>query len=117
MLENSAGGTNSIGSTFEDLKGIIDLVKGTNSRFGIYWGKIALELGFASILVTHLLLVHPPGIDISDLEGYDLRTEAAYEETWTQFDTIVGFKNLAGIHLNDSRSTLGSKRDLHANLG
>ena len=54
---------------------------------------------------------------LSDLEGYDLRTEAAYKETWTQFDTIVGFKNLAGIHLNDSRSTLGSKRDLHANLG
>jgi endonuclease IV len=33
VLENSAGGTNSIGSTFEDLKGIIDLVKGTNFTF------------------------------------------------------------------------------------
>ena len=29
VLENSAGGTNSIGATFEDLRGIIDLVKGT----------------------------------------------------------------------------------------
>ncbi len=28
VLENSAGSTNSIGSTFEDLRGIIDLVKG-----------------------------------------------------------------------------------------
>jgi endonuclease IV len=29
VLENSAGGTNSIGSKFEDLRDIIDLVKGT----------------------------------------------------------------------------------------
>jgi endonuclease IV len=28
VLENSAGGANSIGSQFEDLRGIIDLVKG-----------------------------------------------------------------------------------------
>lgn len=29
VLENSAGGGNSIGTSFEDLRGIIDLVKGT----------------------------------------------------------------------------------------
>lgn len=49
--------------------------------------------------------------------GYDLRTKEVYEETWRIFDNIVGFKYLAGLHLNDSRSTLGSQRDLHANLG
>jgi endonuclease IV len=49
--------------------------------------------------------------------GYDLRTEETYNETWDQFDKIVGFKYLSGLHLNDSRSALGSKRDLHANLG
>jgi endonuclease IV len=51
------------------------------------------------------------------MAGYDLRTEPTYDATWKQFDTILGFKYLAGLHLNDSRSTLGSKRDLHANLG
>jgi endonuclease IV len=50
-------------------------------------------------------------------KGYDLRTKSAYEETWNQFDKVVGFKYLAGLHLNDSRAPLGSKRDLHANLG
>jgi AP endonuclease-1 len=35
VLENSAGGANSIGSTFEDLRGIIDLVEGTFS-FSVY---------------------------------------------------------------------------------
>lgn len=49
--------------------------------------------------------------------GYDLRTKDAYTATWELFDNIIGFEYLAGLHLNDSRSTLGSKRDLHANLG
>ena len=31
VLENSAGGANSIGAQFEDLRGIIDLVKGSSS--------------------------------------------------------------------------------------
>jgi len=49
--------------------------------------------------------------------GYDIRTEDTYHTTWNTFDRVIGFKYLAGLHLNDSRSTLGSKRDLHANLG
>jgi AP endonuclease-1 len=49
--------------------------------------------------------------------GYDLRTEEAYEKTWKIFERIIGFKYLLGLHLNDSRSTLGSGRDLHANIG
>jgi AP endonuclease 1 len=49
--------------------------------------------------------------------GYDLRTETEYEKTWKKFERIVGFKYLLGLHLNDSRSTLGSGRDLHANIG
>ena len=57
----------------------------------------------------------PPWICVD--EGYDFRTEDTYREMWIQFDNIVGFKYLAGLHLNDSRSTLGSCRDLHANLG
>jgi AP endonuclease 1 len=52
-----------------------------------------------------------------DNVGYDIRTKDTYNETWSQFDKTVGFRYLAGLHLNDSRSTLGSKRDLHANLG
>jgi AP endonuclease-1 len=63
----------------------------------------------------HLLLVTSTGYG-SD-SGYDLRTKDVYEETWRIFDNVVGFKYLAGLHLNDSRSTLGSERDLHANLG
>jgi len=49
--------------------------------------------------------------------GYDLRTEKEYNQTWEEFDKAVGFKYLLGLHLNDSRSMLGSRRDLHANIG
>lgn len=49
--------------------------------------------------------------------GYDLRTEETYNKTWDKFGKIVGFKFLAGLHLNDSRAPLGAARDLHGNLG
>jgi hypothetical protein len=77
--------------------------------------EINLELVFVSILVMHLPLVL--SLENSVDVGFDLRTKEVYDETWKRFDKIVGFKYLSGLHLNDSRSTLGSQRDLHANLG
>jgi endonuclease IV len=56
VLENSAGGTNSIGTQFEDLRGIIDHVKGIPVILKSI-DKINLEWEFASIRVMHLLLV------------------------------------------------------------
>ena len=49
--------------------------------------------------------------------GYDLRTEDAYEKTMQLFDDIVGFGYLEGMHLNDAKSTLGSRVDRHQSLG
>ncbi len=49
--------------------------------------------------------------------GYDIRTFEAYEETMKKFDTIVGFKYLKGMHLNDSKPDLGSRVDRHDSLG
>ena len=49
--------------------------------------------------------------------GYDIRTFEAYEETIKKFDTIVGFKYLKGMHLNDSKPDLGSRVDRHDSLG
>ena len=40
VLENSAGGKNSIGTTFEDLRGIIDHVSGTIIRKRPNWRSI-----------------------------------------------------------------------------
>jgi deoxyribonuclease-4 len=49
--------------------------------------------------------------------GYDLSTEAGYEETFQQFDRIVGFHYLRGIHLNDSKKGVGSHVDRHESIG
>jgi hypothetical protein len=38
--------------------------------------------------------------------GFDLSTEAGFEEMMSDFDQIVGFKYLKAMHLNDSKGTV-----------
>lgn len=40
-----------------------------------------------------------------------------YMSVMAKFDEIVGLKYLRGMHINDSKSGLGSKADRHANIG
>jgi deoxyribonuclease-4 len=49
--------------------------------------------------------------------GYDLKGTAACESTFAEFDKIVGFKYLKGMHLNDTFKSRGSRVDRHAPLG
>ncbi len=49
--------------------------------------------------------------------GYDIRTREAYDKTWNEFDDIIGFEYLKGMHLNDSKPELGSRVDRHDSLG
>ena len=49
--------------------------------------------------------------------GYDLTTPAAVDETFAEFDDIVGLDDLACIHLNDSRHACGTNKDEHAHIG
>jgi len=49
--------------------------------------------------------------------GYDIRTKEAYDKTWNEFDKVVGFKYLQGMHINDSKPDLGSRVDRHDSLG
>lgn len=49
--------------------------------------------------------------------GYDIRTKEAYSQTMAKFDTIVGFKYLKGMHLNDSKPDLGARVDRHDSIG
>jgi deoxyribonuclease-4 len=48
--------------------------------------------------------------------GYDLRTTKAVNEWFAKFDTLIGIKHLKFVHLNDSRMSLGSHIDRHAEL-
>ncbi|KAF3896713.1 Endodeoxyribonuclease IV [Trichophyton interdigitale] len=49
--------------------------------------------------------------------GYDLRSPAGWDRFMTEFDETIGLKFLRAWHLNDSKTPLGSRRDLHANIG
>ena len=37
-----------------------------------------------------------------------------YAATWDEFDRIVGFRHLRGMHINDSKRGVGSRVDRHA---
>lgn len=51
------------------------------------------------------------------VSGYDFRSVKTYQNTMNTFDTIVGFKYLKGMHLNDSKPKLGSRVDRHHSIG
>jgi len=49
--------------------------------------------------------------------GYDLTTEKGYEETFREFDAILGLESLRVFHVNDSKNERGSHVDRHENIG
>ena len=93
LLENMAAGGNVIGSTFEDLRDTITLIK-NKDRVGV------------CLDTCHAFAA-----------GYDLRTPAAFKATMDQFEGTVGFNYLRALHVNDSKAPFASHRDLHANIG
>ena len=93
ILENTAGQGSNVGYRFEHLAEIIDMVK-DKSRIGV------------CLDTCHMFAA-----------GYDIRTEKSYEKTMKEFDEVVGFKYLKGMHLNDAKSQLGSRVDRHHSIG
>ena len=47
---------------------------------------------------------------------YDIATPAGFEYVFREFDDIIGFDYLRGMHLNDSKKTLASRVDRHESL-
>ena len=93
VLENMAAGGNVLGSSFEDLRDIINETT-DKSRVGV------------CLDTCHAFAA-----------GYDLRTPEAFSATMDEFDRIVGIEYLRAVHVNDSKAPFASHRDLHANIG
>lgn len=93
VIENTAGQGSTLGYRFEQLAEIIDAVE-DKSRVGV------------CLDTCHTFVA-----------GYDLRTPDACAATFAQFDEIVGFNYLRGMHLNDSKPDLGARVDRHQSLG
>lgn len=93
VLENTAGQGSNLGYKFEHLAYIIDRVE-DKSRVGV------------CLDTCHTFAA-----------GYDLRTKEACDKTFAEFDSIIGFSYLRGMHLNDAMRPLGSRIDRHSPLG
>jgi len=93
VIENTAGQGSNVGYRFEHLAAIISQVT-RKERVGVC---LDTAHAFAS--------------------GYDITSEAGYEAMWEEFDHIIGFRYLCGMHLNDTKKGLGSRVDRHEHLG
>jgi deoxyribonuclease-4 len=49
--------------------------------------------------------------------GYDIGSEPSTRKTLREFDRVIGRDRLVAIHLNDSRTTRGSRVDRHEHIG
>ena len=49
--------------------------------------------------------------------GHDISTEAGVKRTFAAFDRLIGRERLAALHLNDSKTALGSRVDRHDHIG
>lgn len=93
VIENTAGQGSNVGWKFEHLAQIIDGVE-DKSRVGV------------CLDTCHAYSA-----------GYDLKTREACDRTFSEFDRVVGFGYLRGMHLNDDLKNFGSRVDRHASLG
>ncbi|WP_028773156.1 deoxyribonuclease IV [Shewanella waksmanii] len=93
VIENTAGQGSNLGHSFEQPAQIIEKVE-DKSRIGV------------CIDTCHMFAA-----------GYDLTSTEATQASFAEFDRIVGYQYLKGMHLNDSKTPLGSRVDRHHSLG
>jgi len=93
VIETTAGQGTNLGYKFEHLAYLIEKVE-DKSRIGV------------CIDTCHIFTA-----------GYDIRDKEAFEKTFNEFDKIIGFEYLKGMHLNDSKPPLGSRVDRHESIG
>ena len=93
LLELTAGSGTSVGGSLERLAAILERIPETHQ------GRVGICLDTCHAYSA----------------GYDLVED--YDGVWAAFDRILGLERLALIHLNDSKTPLGSRRDRHENIG
>lgn len=92
-LETTAGQGSSLGHTFEQLAAIIDKVD-DRDRVCVCFDTCHAHVA-----------------------GYDIATRKGYDQTWADFERIIGIEKLAVMHLNDAKKEIGSRIDRHEHIG
>lgn len=93
VFENTAGQGSNMGYCFEQLSDMLEQV-GLPDRVGV------------CIDTCHAFAA-----------GYDLSTPENFEKVWSDFDRLIGFNYLKGMHINDAKAGVGSRLDRHESLG
>jgi deoxyribonuclease-4 len=93
LVENTSGGGTRLGGSFDDLARIIDGVDKKDS-VGICFDT------------AHAFQA-----------GYPLHTSKGLEDTLARIDHLIGLDKLLLMHLNDSKTHLGSHNDRHWHIG
>ncbi len=92
-IEGTAGCGTQLGSTFEELRDIAALMPDAAR------GRVRFCLDTCHLHVA----------------GYDLVND--FDGVWRHFDEVIGFANLAVMHLNDAKAERGSRLDRHQLIG
>lgn len=92
VIENTAGQGSNLGYRFEHLAEIIEQVE-NKKRVGV------------CLDTCHTFSA-----------GYDISSLAGCQSVFQEFDQVVGFEYLRGMHLNGSKTPLGSRKDRHDTL-
>jgi deoxyribonuclease-4 len=92
-LETTAGQGSCLGDKFEHLAAIIENVREPE--------RLCVCLDTAHVFEA----------------GYNIGSEAGTKKTFREFDRVIGLNRLAAIHLNDSKTALGSRVDRHEHIG
>lgn len=92
LLEYMSGKGTEVGSSIDDLSGIINLLD-----------EDVKEKVFVCLDTCHM---NDSGIDIANIE-----------EFLDEFDKKIGINKIKCIHINDSYNVVGSHKDRHANIG
>ncbi len=95
LLENTAGGGDSIGSKFEDIAEIMKNVK----------AKTGVDVGMC-LDTAHTFEA-----------GFDVGTEEGLETALKKIDSTAGLGKIKVVHFNDSLSEMGSHNDRHWHIG
>lgn len=93
VIENTAGQGSNLGYKFEHIAHIIDKVE-DKIRIGV------------CLDTCHTYTA-----------GYDIKSAEGYNKTFEEFDRIIGFEYLKGMHINDSKKDLATRVDRHDSLG
>jgi deoxyribonuclease-4 len=93
LLETTAGSGTCLGATFEELAALRELI-GESVRHRVAFCADTCHLYSA---------------------GYDLAGE--YDDVWRRWGRTIGFRLLRCLHLNDSKTPFGSRRDRHELIG